>query len=63
MREPIRCRHCGDVVGVYEPLVALIGGSAHETSLAVDATLAEREADFYHRACYEIHRHTRPSGE
>ncbi len=63
MSEPLRCVHCGDVIGVYEPLIALAGGRARETSLAAEAAPADCTADCYHRACYEDHRHTRPFGE
>ena len=63
MTEPLRCACCGDVIGVYEPLIALAGGRARETSLAAEAVPAEGRADCYHRACYDAHRHTRPPGE
>jgi len=61
--EPLRCAHCGDVIGVYEPLVALDDGRARETSLAAEAAHANGHGDCYHRACYDAYRHTRPIGE
>ncbi|MGA2453441.1 MAG: hypothetical protein ABSG93_07975 [Solirubrobacteraceae bacterium] len=63
MSERLHCAHCGDVIGVYEPLVALTAGQARETSLAAEALPADNRADCYHRACYEAYRHTRPIGE
>jgi hypothetical protein len=53
LTEQLRCAHCGDVIGVYEPLVALVDGRARETSLAVEQALAGDAASGYHRACYE----------
>jgi len=47
-REPPRCAHCGDVTGVYEPYVLVVGlhGSrASRPHLPLDAIL-------YHRACH-----------
>jgi hypothetical protein len=63
MTEPLRCVHCGDVIGVYEPLVALAGGRARETSVAAEAMPVDGDADYYHRACHDDYRHTIPFGE
>jgi hypothetical protein len=60
---PLHCAHCGEVIGVYEPLVALASGRARETSVAAEALLADGRADYYHSACYDAHRHTIPFGE
>jgi hypothetical protein len=61
--EPLRCVHCGEVIGVYEPLVALARGDARETSVAAEAVPADGNADCFHRTCYDDHRHGRPFGE
>jgi hypothetical protein len=53
MSEALRCRHCGEVIGVYEPTVRFVDGQAHETSRALEPDMAERASDYYHRACYE----------
>ncbi len=53
MSKTTRCGHCGEVIGVYEPLVRLFDGRAHETSRVLEPEIAEREGRFYHRACYE----------
>jgi hypothetical protein len=54
MEEPMRCTHCGDVIGVYEPLVALTEGRTLETSLAAGTIRGERNAGCYHRDCYAL---------
>jgi hypothetical protein len=46
------CGHCGDVIGVYEPLVVLLEGEARETSRAADPQLAAERGEHYHRDCY-----------
>jgi hypothetical protein len=50
--EPLRCVHCGDVIGVYEPLVACVGDEARETSRAAEPDLALQDTEVYHRACF-----------
>jgi hypothetical protein len=54
MEKPMRCLHCGDIIGVYEPLVALSEGRALETSLAAGTVSSERDASCYHRHCYVL---------
>ena len=49
----LRCRHCGEVIGVYEPLVRLAEGRAYESSRAVDPSCSDCDAEHYHRACFE----------
>jgi hypothetical protein len=53
MSEASHCCHCGEVIGVYEPLVTLVDGRAHETSRILEPGATERVGDCYHRACYE----------
>jgi hypothetical protein len=52
MTELLRCHHCGDVIGVYEPLIALIDGQTHETSRAGAQDSAAVVEEYYHRDCY-----------
>ncbi|HTU78439.1 MAG TPA: hypothetical protein VMF09_06740 [Solirubrobacteraceae bacterium] len=52
MNEALRCRRCGVVIGVYEPLVRLVGGRAHETSRMLEPDLADADGRCYHAACY-----------
>jgi hypothetical protein len=44
---------CGDVVGVYEPVVHLFGGFAWGTSRAAEPGVATAGGELYHAACYE----------
>jgi hypothetical protein len=48
----MRCVHCGDVIGVYEPLVARVGDAARETSRAAEPDVADHGAELYHRECF-----------
>ncbi len=50
MSDALRCHHCGDVIGVYEPLITLVGGRTHETSRARETD--GLSGDCYHRACF-----------
>jgi len=54
MDDVLRCRHCGEVIGVYEPLIVSTGGRARETSRAAeDHDEARLRGDCYHRGCFE----------
>jgi hypothetical protein len=46
----LRCGHCQQVIGVYEPAIAFIAGLAVRTSVAAQPDI--RRADCYHEACY-----------
>lgn len=49
------CAGCGEVIGVYEPLVHVIAGVAHKTSRAADPQLARCDsAACYHLACRDL---------
>ncbi len=37
MNNEVRCDHCGEVIGVYEPLVVIVDGEALHTSRAAAA--------------------------
>jgi len=50
--EFLRCQSCGDVVGVYEPVVVCDGNSARTTSRAAEPNLEATAAAYYHRDCY-----------
>lgn len=49
----LRCRLCGDVIGVYEPLVHSLDGAARATSRAAEPGVASAPGERYHRDCYE----------
>lgn len=48
------CHHCGDVIGVYEPLVLETASGRHDTSLAADPGVLQNDHPGYHQACYEL---------
>jgi hypothetical protein len=52
MNETWRCHQCGDVIGMYEPLITLVDGQPRETSRAVAQSTAVVGEECYHRACY-----------
>jgi hypothetical protein len=48
-----RCTRCGDVIGVYEPMVVVRGErEGRETSRAAEAELPLAGAEHFHRECY-----------
>ena len=48
-----RCRHCGDVIGVYEPLVLVDeDGISRVGSCAAEPGLASEPGERYHHHCY-----------
>ena len=47
-----RCRHCKDVIGVYEPIVVVRDGDPRRTSRAAEQDLASDISECYHSACY-----------
>jgi hypothetical protein len=50
--ETFRCRRCGDVIGVYEPLVVCTEWRARLTSRAAEPDMKAAGRTHYHRACY-----------
>jgi len=51
--DQLRCSSCGDVIGVYEPLVHVLGGVARPTSRAAEPELAYSSGQHFHLDCYE----------
>lgn len=49
----LRCNFCGDVIGVYEPLMHVFGGTTRPTSRAADPGLSLAAGEHYHLACYD----------
>lgn len=49
---PLHCRMCGDVIGVYEPLVMCEDSQSRVTSCAAEPGLLAMEGVYYHRACF-----------
>jgi hypothetical protein len=50
--QQVRCERCRDVVGVYEPVIALVEGEALRTSLAIMPERL-RGAPCFHESCFE----------
>jgi hypothetical protein len=50
--EKLRCAYCGDVIGAYESLVALLDGQARSTSKTAEADTGGPQGECFHRACY-----------
>jgi hypothetical protein len=52
---PPRCRHCGEPMGVYEPVVHVVQGRPIKTSRAAEPTLStDPSAVIYHFLCYGL---------
>ena len=51
MSRRVLCPVCGDVIGVYERLLVLTGGSMRPSSLAVEPWLRSGEHIVVHHAC------------
>jgi len=49
-----RCGRCGDVIGVYEPMVLESPDGDRETSVAAEPHLAVTDRTCFHRDCYAI---------
>jgi hypothetical protein len=54
MASRLICDHCADAIGVYEPLVVVIGGEVHETSRAAEPAIGSEAAERYHLTCYLV---------
>jgi hypothetical protein len=51
---PPRCEWCGDVIGVYDPLVHVAGQTARRTSRTVEPDVAALGGRIYHDVCYQL---------
>ncbi len=50
--QTVRCHVCAEVIGVYEPLIALLHGQPLETSRAAREGVGAYNEECFHRACY-----------
>jgi hypothetical protein len=50
--ERLECKHCRDVIGVYEPMVIVTEAQARTTSRAAEHGMGDWPGDRYHCACY-----------
>jgi hypothetical protein len=61
MSTTLRCEHCDDVIGVYEPMIVLEHGRTRDTSRAAEQVIVSGltsessglTGECYHVACYE----------
>lgn len=51
--DALRCDHCGDIIGVYEPVTVLAAGVPRETSVAAEPSLTTSPNRRFHRRCFE----------
>jgi hypothetical protein len=49
--DPLRCEHCAEIIGAYEPLIVRVGGKDRESSLAAEPELPLAGAAHLHTAC------------
>jgi hypothetical protein len=47
----LRCAHCGDVIGAYEPMIVILDGEAHATSRSAEQSRGTG-GEHYHQGCY-----------
>ena len=52
--ERFLCEACGDVIGVYEPLVMRTTESERATSRAAEPELRARDGAYFHRGCRDV---------
>jgi hypothetical protein len=52
MPEVWRCVRCGDVIGVYEPVVVCLDDEVRESSRAAEPSLPLPRAEHFHRDCF-----------
>jgi hypothetical protein len=48
----LRCHHCGDVIGVYEPLIALVAGEPRRTVREAVLGGEVKAAECFHATCF-----------
>jgi|CZKG01.1.fsa_nt_gi hypothetical protein len=54
MSDSLNCHHCGEPIGVYEPLVTFMDGRPRETSRAAEGHPGRLRDACFHRACFEL---------
>jgi hypothetical protein len=58
----VTCLRCGEVIGVYEPMVVLLDGEAVLTSPAAARGKIPPEARRYHQPCFGLGETGEPVG-
>jgi hypothetical protein len=51
-QQRLRCARCGDVIGVYEPLVLVEAHGSRPTSYAAEPELIRAAGELFHRNCH-----------
>ena len=59
VERPLHCGFCGEVIGVYEPLIHVFDRRARRTSRAAEPDVSALEGERYHLDCYESTASTR----
>jgi hypothetical protein len=49
-----KCRRCGDVIGVYEPMIVIADGQARKTARAAEKESVSPDGKCYHDACHAL---------
>ncbi len=62
MERSLKCRHCGDVIGAYEPMIVVCDGQARSTSRSAERESGPGARECYHRACYARAQNEAPTG-
>lgn len=52
MEGVLHCEHCGEVIGVYEPMVAVEGARERVSSLALEPLPHTPGMRCFHRECF-----------
>jgi hypothetical protein len=60
MGDAPKCAHCGEIIGMYEPVIVVQAGEVHETSRAAELGLTPVARWHYHRQCHEALQAARP---
>jgi hypothetical protein len=60
---PMRCRHCGDIIGAYEPVVVRSDAGVWRTYRAMAHAIAGGSDGAFHASCYAAIESTGPARE
>lgn len=52
LERAIHCQHCGEVIGVYEPLIVIVDDEAVQTSRAAARNELAHGGPYYHQPCF-----------
>ena len=52
MRDELRCQQCGDLIGVYEPMIRMAETGPQETSRAAHPDPGAAGVECFHASCF-----------